>query len=569
LPLLTVTAGWDEVVRGEARSALEAILPAYLHSTAWFGRKAVPILATTIEESIALPVHQHNAYITIVRVQYAEGEAQRYTVPLACATGAAARRLRATAAHALIARLRRAGAVSQDTGYLYDPMWSAPFTQALLYATAGRRRWQGQRGVLVPTATPVLRAAQAAARRGLTPTTIEVDHNNTSVIYGKKLILKLFRCIDEGLNPDLEVGQFLTAHGFAHTPPVAGALTYHPPRGEPLSLAVVQGYVPNQGELEDIVQAALRAYFARVQGPAPPTPPLGARTLLEFAPPTSPPEVQADLEHGRALAHLLGQRTAEMHLTLAADATSPAFAPLPFTPFYQRALYQAARSLVGRVLVTLRKQWHLFPKEMQEEAHGLLTQRESLLRRFQHITQQAIAAQRIRCHGDYHLGQVLATGNDLVIFDFEGQPQHLVSERQLKHSPLRDVASMLWSFQEATIRARLQGSEGDARAEGEGKHLAAWAHLWYGCTGSAFLRAYLATASTGTFLPQRREELLVLLEHCLLATGVATLGETLDTRPQRAWVALVGLLSLLEAPSALAHRARESGPPQRPHDQEG
>jgi maltose alpha-D-glucosyltransferase/alpha-amylase len=125
-----------------------------------------------------------------------------------------------------------------------------------------------------------------------------------------------------------------------------------------------------------------------------------------------------------------------------------------------------------------------------------------------------MTAQRLRCHGDYHLGQVLATGNDLCIFDFEGQPQHLVSERQLKHSPLRDVASMLWSFQEAT--ARLLGSAEDARAWGEGQRLASWAQLWYGCTGSAFLRAYLATASTGTFLPQRRAELLVLLEHCLL-----------------------------------------------------
>jgi len=181
----------------------------------------------------------------------------------------------------------------QDSGY--DPMWSAPFATALLNATAGRRRWKGQLGVLEPTATPVLRTYQAAARRGLTPTTIEVDHNNTSVVYGNRLILKLFRCIDEGLNPDLEVGRFLIEHGFAHTPPVAGALAYKPQRGEPISLAILQGYVPNQGELWDIFQAALCSYFARVRGTVPKTPPLCARTLLEFGHPTPPPEVQADL----------------------------------------------------------------------------------------------------------------------------------------------------------------------------------------------------------------------------------------------------------------------------------
>jgi trehalose synthase len=358
LPLITVTAGWADVVRGEARGALEETLPAYLQSTCWFGRKGVPILSTTIVESIAMPVHKQSAYI---------------------------------------------------------------------------------------------------------------------------------------------------------------------------------------------IQAALRSYFARVRGTAPKTPPLCARTLLEFGDITPPPEVQADLEQCRALAHLLGQRTAEMHLTLASDETTTAFAPTPFTPFYQRALYQSERSLVGRVFVTLHKKLQILPKEVQKDAHRLLTLREYLLQRFQQIARQSISAQRIRCHGDYHLGQVLYTGNDLIIFDFEGQPQQLVTERQLKHSPLGDVASMLWSFQYATYMARIHGREGDASAWQEVKRLAAWAKLWYGWSGSAFVRAYLAPAGTGAFLPPTQEAFLVLLENFLLATAVANLSEMLDARPQRAWVAIAGLLQLLEA----------------------
>jgi maltose alpha-D-glucosyltransferase / alpha-amylase len=547
LPLIAVTAGWEDVVRSEARGALEEILPAYLQSTAWFGRKGVLILSTTIVESIAISVHKQSAYITIVRVQYAEGESQLYTLPLAYATGVEAKRLCETAAHAVIAQLRRVGAAHHDEGYLYDPMWSAPFTKALLNATAGRRRWKGQLGVLEPTATPVLRTYQAAARRGLTPATIEVDHNNTSVVYGNRLILKLFRCIDEGLNPDLEIGHFLIEHGFTHTPPVAGALAYKPQRGEPISLAIVQGYIPNQGELWDIMQAALRSYFTRVRGTAPKMPPLCARTLLEFGDSTPPPAVQANLEKCRELAHLLGQRTAEMHLTLASDETTAAFAPMPFTPFYQRALYQSERSLVGRVFVTLHKKLQLLPAEVQEDANRLLTLRERLLQRFQPIARQAISAQRIRCHGDYHLGQVLYTGSDLIIFDFEGQPQQLVSERQLKHSPLRDVANMLWSFQYATYMARIHGREGEASAWQEVKRLAAWANLWYGWSGSAFVRAYLATAGAGAFLPHTRDDLLVLLENFLLATVVANLSKALDTRPRWAWIAIAVLLQLLEA----------------------
>jgi maltose alpha-D-glucosyltransferase/alpha-amylase len=152
------------------------------------------------------------------------------------------------------------------------------------------------------------------------------------------------------------------------------------------------------------------------------------------------------------------------------------------------------------------------------------------------------------------LGQVLYTGNDLIIFDFEGQPQQLVSERQLKHSPLRDIANMLWSFQYATYMARLHGREGEARTWQEVKRLATWANLWYGWSGSAFVRAYLATAGAGAFLPPTQEDLLVVLENFLMETVIANLKETLDTRPRWAGVTIAGLLQLLEAQSSLSQR---------------
>jgi maltose alpha-D-glucosyltransferase/alpha-amylase len=476
LPLLLVDTTWDEVVRGDARGALEDLLPAYLQSTAWFGRKAVPILTTTLVESIALPGPRPHAYLTLVRVQYAEGEPQLYTVPLAYATGAEAQHLCTTVPHAVIAQVQRAGAA--PAGYLYDPMWSARFAQVLLNMVAGRRRVPGQYGVLEPLATPVLRTARAATRARLTPSVLQAAHNNTSVIYGTHLMLKLFRCIDEGLNPDLEMGRFLTEHGFAHTPPVAGALTYTPHRGESMSLAIVQRYVPNQGELREVIQTALHAYFTRVRGRrAPATPPLCAQTVLALGGHAPSPAVQAVLGEVRTLAQLLGQRTAEMHLTLASDPTAPAFAPVPFTAFYQRALYQTERSRVGRVFAALHKQLPLLPAEAQAQASRLLTLREPLVQRFHQIAQQPIRAQRLRCHGDFHLGQVLVTGEDLMMVDFEGQPQQRVSERQIKRSPLVDVASMLWSLQSAPAMALLTGSESDGGAWPEVQRLAAWSHL--------------------------------------------------------------------------------------------
>jgi|RhiMethySRZTD1v2_1073278.scaffolds.fasta_scaffold660965_2 hypothetical protein len=121
---------------------------------------------------------------------------------------------------------------------------------------------------------------------------------------------------------------------------------------------------------------------------------------------------------------------------------------------------------------------------------------------------------------------------------------------------------MLWSLQYATYMVRIHGREGDTRAWQEVKHLAAWANLWYGWSGSAFVRAYLATANAGAFLPHIREDFLVLLENFLLATVVANLSEALDTQPRQAWVAIAVLLQLLEAPSALCRRSRRG----REHD---
>ena len=503
-----------------------------------------------------------------MRVQYAEGEPQLYTLPLAYATGADAEHLATTVPHAVIAQVQRAGAA--PAGYLYDPMWSARFAQGLLTTVAGRRRVPGQYGVLAPLATPVLRTARAAPRAQLTPSVLQAAHNNTTVRYGTHVVLKLFRCIDEGLNPDLELGRFLTDHGFAHTPPVAGALTYTPHRGESMSVAIVQRYVPNQGELRDVLQTALHAYFARVRGRrAPATPPLCAQTVLAYGGHAPSPAVQAVLGEVRALAQVLGQRTAEMHLTLASDPTAPAFAPVPFTAFLSTCPLPDRAEPCGARLGRAAQAAALAPR--RGPGAGVQAPHPARAPGAAPPADRAPAdrPQRLRCHGDFHLGQVLVTGANLLLVDFEGQPQQRVSERQLKRSPLVDVASMLWSLQSAPAMALRTAREGAGDAWPEGPHLAAWAHLWAWWSGTAFVHAYLATAAAGAFLPATPAALGLVLEHCWLASVVTALHTTLDTQPQWAGVPINGLLHLLEGPRVRrAHPERRDGGG-RPRDREG
>ena len=176
-------------------------------------------------------------------------------------------------------------------------------------------------------------------------------------------------------------------------------------------------------------------------------------------------------------AELLGRRTAELHIALASAAGGPAFAPEPFTRLYQRGLYQSMRSQARATLKLLGSQLRRLPEDAQEPARELLAQERRILERFAGLLSTRIDASRIRCHGDYHLGQVLFTGKDFVIIDFEGEPERPVSERRIKASPLRDVAGMLRSFHyvaHAAVRGRapsLVSEKGEVARE-------AWAEFW-------------------------------------------------------------------------------------------
>ena len=545
LPLLTVRGNWDSLLQQRDKGSLEALLPDYLRRCRWFGGKARTIQTVEIVEAVPVLHEAPLGSLTLIQVTYTDGEPETYVLPLAWSTEEHATQM--LGSPAAICRLRLPSAAQDQAGVLYDAMWDQRFTTTLLGLIARSRRLPGTSGELRAAPTRPFRALVRSATV-LEPLPLKAEQSNTSVVYGDVFVLKLYRRLHEGVNPDLEVGRYLTETcNFRNIAPVAGALELRRRNQEPMTLAMLQVFLPALGDAWRYTQDAVGRYFTEVQArqaevgaASVPQQPLLA--LLEESPPSP---VDGFIGPYLESARLLGQRTGELHVALAQASDNPSFAPASLTDFDRQGLYQSMLGEASQTFRLLRGRLQTLPPAVQSEAQRVLACERDVRQRFRAIRDRRITAMCTRIHGDYHLGQVLYTGKDFIIIDFEGEPARPISVRRLKQSPLRDVAGMLRSFHYAVYSTLLEQTA-DIRPE----DLAAfdpWARVWYLWVSAAFLNAYCAVAGQGAFLPQTREERQVLLDAYLLEKALYELRYELNSRPDWVNVPLQGILDLVEA----------------------
>jgi maltose alpha-D-glucosyltransferase/alpha-amylase len=385
------------------------------------------------------------------------------------------------------------------------------------------------------------------------PSVFRAEQSNTSVLFGQTLILKLFRRVEDGVNPDLELGRYLAERtAFAHTPRVAGALEYQRDGGEPATLAILHEFVPNEGDAWQYTLDALGRFYEHAvterirPGAQPPVPAEGG--LLERAAGPIPEEVDEVVGSYLHSAQLMGERLAELHAALAGDGGDPALAAEPITPHYQRSVYQSARNLTGRTMQLLRRALPALGERERAEAEDLLAREGDVLRRFSALIDRRVRAARIRVHGDLHLGLVLFTGRDFLIIDFEGEPSRSLSERRAKRTPLRDVAGMLRSFDYATVTALLDAvARGLVEADSDAaRELDAWGRHWNEGVSAAFLGSYLERAGDAAWIPSDPDALALVLDTALLEKAIYELAYELNNRPDWVRVPLRGIRELLE-----------------------
>jgi maltose alpha-D-glucosyltransferase/alpha-amylase len=538
VPALFAGVVWDSVLDGSMREIIEkhALVP-FLERQRWFGGKARGLLRARFADWATLRTGAHPAFLTMVEAEYSDGGRERYVLPLAMSSDREARTLEETNPGALLARITGA-----RRGAIYDGLFDDGTCQTLLASIQEERTVQMRHGVV--QADNIDLTPQRAPADTLAPITRgTADQSNTSIRFGKRLILKMFRRIESGPNPDVEIGEYLTERRFPRVPPLVGSISYLPgPPDLPVSIAMIQEYVWNQGNAWQVTIDELGRYLERVAAlPLPDDARPDTAHAWAVGRIAEPPEsVSEAIRAYLATADILGRRTGELHVLLADHTRNPAFAPEPLTKDEIARTIDAMRrrgeehlNLLGAVLPRL-------DERAQAEARQVLEERHALLQQFEELRGVGGSSARIRCHGDYHLGQVLVTEGDVMILDFEGEPARPLEERRAKDSPLRDVAGMLRSFGYAAMTAI--GAATETRPD-DAKRLAPWAELWETWVSAAFLRAYISATRGAAFLPPPRD-LDVMLRAYVLDKALYELAYELNNRPGCVHIPLGGIMQL-------------------------
>ena len=548
LPQLSLPSGWaTHFDQAEAASAsapdwlapLCAILPGYLARQRWFAAKGQQIDRLAI---VRQQLWQQRWLLLQIDIDVHAGATQSYWLPRTIAwdecTDAAGTAPDATD---VLARVRDADHQDRQ-GRLIDAFADPRFAQALLAAMRQGARVAGRRGTLEfssTTALPRLAGDDAAA---LAVRRASATSSNTALYFGDHLFLKAYRRLSSGINPEVEVGRFLTdASPYAHIAPFAGALEYRRDDGSICALAMLQGYVPSQGDAWSHTLAQLGALIAR---------------CLSTGAGSDGAQRAAQARHWAKL----GRRTGELHRALAQVTGDPAFDPQPVGDEALDLWIAQVHDEARQTLAQLDAEQGRLPATQRAGAQRLLAARQEVLEHIQSLRPQHFSAQITRYHGDYHLGQILVAGDDFVLIDFEGEPSRTLAERRRKHSPLRDVAGLLRSLNYAAHSALGEAlATGVAAAKRE--TLSAVLADWEARAKAAFIDAYHAALGDCPAYPDDPDDPddpqanAALLELFLIEKAFYELRYELSHRPDWLHVPLGGLTTLFFAGTPTAHTA--------------
>lgn len=543
LPVLVLTEGWMTLAGGQAdagaiRRTLAAatagqlthkVIGPYLATKRWFKGHGHAIENISLVEKGEWNSPDGSWYMMLVEVTFANIAPQRYFLPLAIAwEDELGEERQATLAPWTLAKVRQKARM----GILYGAFGDERFCRALAQGIGANLDLAIGQAQIAFRACPSF--AETADGIDLPVRHPALEQSNTAVYFDNRLFLKGYRRVQAGVNPEVEMGRYLAEQAaFPHIVPVAGTIELRDATGACFTLGLLQPYVEHQNVGWNYALDYLDRFLAdQLAAPEAPLSPAGA-----------------DSPHGffLALMETLGRRTGELHVALCRPSNDPAFAPEPVRPEDVEDWCRQAHALAVAVLDALEARRETFADaELAAGIDRLLARRQALLDRFAPRRLADVAKHgglKTRYHGNYHLGQVLLVQNDFVITDFEGNPERDLAQRRRKHSPLRDVASMLRCF---SYVAAMATNRATAERPADRHRLGPFVQRWETETTVAFLSGYYAAMAACPVYGEAMAATRPLLEFFTLEKALDELRDELEQRPDWLPIPLFSLLRRLE-----------------------
>jgi maltose alpha-D-glucosyltransferase/alpha-amylase len=544
---LFMGVAWDTLLDGNVRALIERdLLPDFLRRQRWFGGKAREVRRLRFVDWGLIRRRPQPIFATVVEVQYAsvgaaqdDGDREHYFLPLSMGSMAEAVEIQQRYPNAVLGRVSGA-----RKGILYDAAIDPQVGSALFDLIARDEQVSLRRGTLRGW-----RAEAFAELRGDAPleaAPASVEQSNSLVGFGERLLLKVFRKVAPGPNPDVEITRELTSRPqpLARVPRIAGGMTYQP-HGEPATdLGMLQQRIGGQGDGWRHAVSELGRYYERADLHGSPSEDTLAATAQPWLGLARAPVTREAIDLSGAYlgnASTLGRRTAEMHLALA-GSQDPAFVPEPAGSAERQALAESMQANAFRALDQLADASASLANGLASRARELVAARDRITRAFEPVASTTSPVSRIRVHGDYHLGQVIWAENDYYIVDFEGEPARSLDERRRKQLALKDVAGMLRSFSYAAYAGLTAYT---STRPDQLTRLEPWARSWQAWASAAFLRSYLDVAGKAVFMPADVAETERLLQAFVLDKAFYELRYELNSRPDWVRVPLWNILRLL------------------------
>lgn len=532
--LLQLSGNWPQCREEAAFVEMleQQVLPTYLKKCRWFAGKAQKLQRIQLLSFIPFPFSDREAFFVVLEVEYYTGKSEHYLLPMTFTAEAGE--------WPELSQLSRL-----NEGFLIDAIYDADFRGALYQAFASQRE--------IAAADQRLCFERGSAfvdveTDGGLSRVLKVDQSNTSVFYGDRYFFKLYRKLFRHTNPELDLVRHLSEHSqFRQMPVYAGSISLHQTHQAQITLGILQQKVSSEGDAWGLFQTLLTRFIESE----------AVQRLNGWQQDWDYLDLEAqDAHHALAVQYLdaeavrwiqlLGKRTAEMHNALGQQSSDPAFAPAPFDADYHQWLAAHFHKLIEKRQQLLAEVGTTLPLDAEPLAAEFMAGINHIQAQFEAVQQLKATSLRIRIHGDYHLGQVLHEAGDYIILDFEGEPESSVSDRKVKHSPLKDVAGMLRSFHYAAYAA-LYFSPGAASLRAKHPEAEALAEKWFQLVASLYLGSYLSYLDRPAFQLQNQSELIALLRVHLLEKAVYEFGYELNGRPDWVIIPLKGIRQIIGA----------------------